>query len=210
MLLYEMPRAVLRGACLQYIAYFRLHCGFAWFNAALESASAHEERLYAVEVIIPWRRCGPRQTDTGGRRSQVHARKRISARRAPRGGGRLLYHGAAKPDKTAFTAVLHGSMFSSPGGAEETGRAVSGLEAIIHGREADKPQMRFAWFNVSRKRISARRAPDFARQTQYHIGLADDRKQQPYGFAGCGGGGENDDGAAKPWPRSGRAQGAQK
>ena len=72
---------------------------------------------------IPWRR-------EAVRTNRIHcgfawfnvlkpcARKRISARRArgrASGGLEVIIHGAAKRfDKTAFTAVLHGSMFSSP------------------------------------------------------------------------------------------------
>ena len=101
MLLYEMPRAVLRGACLQYTM-------------------------------------------------------------APRSG----------LDKTAFTAVLHGSMFSSPvresasAHEERAAAQAAGLRLLYHGAAKRPRQNRihcgFAWFNVlkpcARKRISARRA----------------------------------------------------
>ena len=87
MLLYEMPRAVLRGACLQYTM-------------------------------------------------------------APRSG----------LDKTAFTAVLHGSMFSSPvresasAHEERAAAQAAGLRLLYHGA-AKRPQQNrtccgFAWFNV--------------------------------------------------------------
>ena len=87
MLLYEMPRAVLRGACLQYTM-------------------------------------------------------------APRSG----------LDKTAFTAVLHGSMFSSPvresasAHEERAAAQAAGLRLLYHDA-AKRPQQNrtccgFAWFNV--------------------------------------------------------------
>ena len=75
-------------------------------------------------------------------------------------------------DKTAFTAVLHGSMFSSPvresasAHEERAAAQAAGLRLLYHGAAKRPRQNRihcgFAWFNVlkpcARKRISARRA----------------------------------------------------
>ena len=76
------------------------------------------------------------------------------------------------PDKTAFTAVLHGSMFSSPvresasAHEERAAAQAAGLRLLYHDAAKRPRQNRmccgFAWFNVlkpcARKRISARRA----------------------------------------------------
>ena len=75
-------------------------------------------------------------------------------------------------DKTAFTAVLHGSMFSSPvresasAHEERAAAQAAGLRLLYHDAAKRPRQNRihcgFAWFNVlkpcARKRISARRA----------------------------------------------------
>ena len=112
MLLYEMPRAVLRGACLQYTM-------------------------------------------------------------TPRSG----------LDKTAFTAVLHGSMFSSPvresasAHEERAAAQAAGLRLLYH---ISGCMLCFLFIFV--------------------------RKQQPYAVVGAAaaGRGKGRCGAAKPWPRSGR------
>ena len=159
MLLYEMPRAVLRGACLQYTM-------------------------------------------------------------APRSG----------PDKTAFTAVLHGSMFSSPvresASAHEESAATqaAGLRLLYHGAAKRPRQNRihcgFAWFNVLKSMRESASAHEERAAAQaaglrllYHISgcmlcflFIFVRKQQPYAVVGAAaaGRGKGRCGAAKPWPRSGR------
>ena len=138
MLLYKMPRAVLRGACLQYTM-------------------------------------------------------------APRSG----------PDKTAFAAVLHGSMFSSPvresasAHEERAAAQAAGLRLLYHGAAKRPRQNRihcgFAWFNVLKSMRESASAHEERAAAQaadlrllYHISgcmlcflFIFVRKQQPYAVVGA-------------------------
>ncbi len=134
MLLYEMPRAVLRGACLQYTMAPRSGLDKTAFTAVLhgsmfsspvrESASAHEERAAAQAA-----------------------------------GLRLLYHGAAKrPQQNrtccgfAWFNVLKSMRESASAHEERAAAQAAGLRLLYHGAAKRPRQNRihcgFAWFNV--------------------------------------------------------------
>ncbi|WP_418856332.1 hypothetical protein, partial [Ruthenibacterium lactatiformans] len=148
MLLYEMPRAVLRGACLQYTMAPRSGLDKTAFTAVLhgsmfsspvrESASAHEERAAAQAADL-----------------------------------RLLYHDAAKRPRQnrihcgfAWFNVLKSMRESASAHEERAAAQAAGLRLLYHDAAKRPRQNRihcgFAWFNVlkpcARKRTSARRA----------------------------------------------------
>jgi len=172
LLLYEMPRAVLRGACLQYTMAPRSGLDKTAFTAVLhgsmfsspvrESASAHEERAAAQAADL-----------------------------------RLLYHDAAKRPRQnrihcgfAWFNVLK-SMRESASAHEERAAAKRPRQNRIH--------CGFAWFNVLKSMRESASAHEERAAAQaadlrllYHISgcmlcflFIFVRKQQPYAVVGA-------------------------